>query len=360
MCIHRGRHTKKVGSYTKNLQQNVSCGYFQWYENDQLIEDLEYRDYNLIAKWNEIQSLEFELSDDETYYIVIGIGNITSTNIQIPSTYKGLPVKKIKSTAFNGNKSITSITIPNSIENIEASAFYNCINLTNVYFEENSKLTVFEAYLFNGCTSLENIKIPEGVTTIKKAVFMDCKNLIYVELPQSLNKFTYDYNGSISTTGSNTFIYCTNLEKVYYRGTIEDWCNISFDGIYANPMYYAKNFYIYENEEFKEVTEIEVPNTITQIGKYQFCGFDNLTSVKLSYNTTRIETGAFEDCINLESIEFTKAITNIGGSAFSDCSKLDNVYYVGTIEDWLNIKFSVDTVIIGGGSIIRTANPLYK
>ena len=45
-------------------------------------------------------------------------------------------------------------------------------------------------------------------------------------------------------------------------------------------MNYAENFYILnESEEWEEVKEIILSDSITSIGKYQFYGFDTVTKV---------------------------------------------------------------------------------
>lgn len=44
--------------------------------------------------------IAYELSVDQTYYIVKGIGTCTDTEIVIPATYQTLPVKEIAADAF--------------------------------------------------------------------------------------------------------------------------------------------------------------------------------------------------------------------------------------------------------------------
>lgn len=79
-------------------------------------------------------------------------------------------VIKIKSYAFSGSKSLTSVTIPSSVTSIGSSAF-------------------------EGCTSLTNVTIPDSVTTI----------------------------------GYKAFYGCTSLKTVYYAGSKKDWKKIKID-----------------------------------------------------------------------------------------------------------------------------------
>ncbi len=81
------------------------------------------------------EGLLYTLSEDETYYIVSGIGTCTDTDICIPSEYNGLPVKEIGDDAFKDCSSLTSITIPGTVTSIDKGAFVGCSSLTSVIFE---------------------------------------------------------------------------------------------------------------------------------------------------------------------------------------------------------------------------------
>ena len=65
--------------------------------------------------------------DRETGDLLVGC----STSI-IPTTSN---VTKIKAFAFYGCEAMTSITIPKNIKKIETSAFSDCVNLTDVYYD---------------------------------------------------------------------------------------------------------------------------------------------------------------------------------------------------------------------------------
>ena len=78
------------------------------------------------------EGLEYSLSEDCTYYIVVGIGNVIDSDIVIPNFYNDLPVKEIGDEAFIGCKSLTSIEILNSVISIGNHAFERCINLKSI------------------------------------------------------------------------------------------------------------------------------------------------------------------------------------------------------------------------------------
>ena len=122
------------------------------------------------------EGLEYELSSDETYYIVTGIGT-ASGDIIIPDTHEGLPVTYIGDHAFSDCSSLTSIEIPAGVTSIGDYAFQYCSSLTGVSFAEGSQLTSIGDYAFFECGSLTSIEIPAGVTSIGDHAFQYCSNL---------------------------------------------------------------------------------------------------------------------------------------------------------------------------------------
>ena len=78
--------------------------------------------------------LEFDSNGDGTCY-VIGMGDCEDTDLVIPSKSPAEDmVIGIDNSAFAG-EAITSVTLPNTIEEIGRRAFNNCTELTDVYYD---------------------------------------------------------------------------------------------------------------------------------------------------------------------------------------------------------------------------------
>lgn len=135
---------------------------------------------------NPSEGLLFELGRDGSY-CVKGIGNCTGTEIVIPCAYRGKPVTYICEDAFYDCTSLTSISIPDSVDSIGASAFFDC-------------------------TSLTDIIIPDGVTDLGEYVFSGCTSLASISIPNSVESIAVD-----------TFSGCTSLTTILYRGTKNEW-----------------------------------------------------------------------------------------------------------------------------------------
>lgn len=67
----------------------------------------------------------------------------------------------------------------------------------------------------------------------------------------------------------------------------------------------------------KDITSVEIPDTVKEIQDYAFASNRNLKSVKLSKNLEIIGTNAFFNCAALESIELPASLKEIGVYAFS-------------------------------------------
>ncbi len=130
----------------------------------------------------------------------------------------------------------------------------------------------------------------------------------------------------VTTIGYDAFSRCKNLKTVYYEGTLEQWCNISFD----SSCYYGVDLYI--NGDL--VDDLVIPSTVTKIKKYAFYGCTSLASVTIPDGVTSIYHYTFGNCTKLTSIDIPDTVTKTDNSVFSRCSSLTSVTFEGTTEQW--------------------------
>ncbi|MEE1026652.1 MAG: leucine-rich repeat domain-containing protein, partial [Acutalibacteraceae bacterium] len=125
-----------------------------------------------------------------TYEVDNGEANITRANnsisgdITIPSTLGGYPVTNIGDCAFYYCKSLTSVTIPDSVTSIGSWAFSGCSSLTSVKIGDS--VTSIGEYAFSRCSSLTSVTIPDSVTSIGSDAFYCCSGLTSVIIPDSV------------------------------------------------------------------------------------------------------------------------------------------------------------------------------
>ena len=235
-------------------------------------------------------------------------------NLIIPSTvsYSGntYTVIAIWTRAFSNCTGLTSVSIPSSIRLIGPYAFYSCDGLSGtltIPANETYYMGIYKG-AFASCMGLTSLVISEDAyCTIEENAFQYCTNLASVTIP-----------ASVTQIGNGAFYYCNQLNAVYYTGSLEQWCGITFADRWANPLYYANNLYI--NNTL--LTDLVIPNSVTQIGDYIFAGAECLTSLTIHNAVTVIDTGAFYECSGLTSLSIPNSVTAIRQSAFYGCTGL--------------------------------------
>ena len=162
-------------------------------------------------------------------------------------------------------------------------------------------------------TTTGHITIPSTlggypVTSIGVCAFYGCKGLTSVTIPDS-----------VTSIGSSAFAGCSGLTSVHIKDVCA-WLKIVFGTDDSNPLYYASNLYL----DGVIVTNLTIPDAVTNIGNYAFYGCSGLTSVTIPDSVTRIGHSAFRDCSGLTSVTIPDSVTSIGSDAFEGCN---NVLY---------------------------------
>ncbi len=262
-----------------------------------------------------------QMSSDFVYEVVDGIAKVVGYtgeggDIVIPETvmlYTGsgattsmgtYDVTKIANTAFTGNTTITSVTLPSTLVEIEGvagqdGAFENCTSLVSVNFPSSLKKIGWSA--FEKCTSLKNVQLNEGLEVIGARAFFGCTNEAFNAKPEG---GTYDLP--------------TTLKELHGAA-------FQTSGLSGN---------------------IKIPSTVTVFGTHggwTFCECPNLVSVDFSEATsiTEIQTGTFTRCTSLTSVILNDNITAIGdvGNAggnygvFEGCTSLTNVVFPANLKE---------------------------
>ncbi len=88
------------------------------------------------------------------------------------------------------------------------------------------------------------------------------------------------------------------------------------------------------------IEEVEIPDTVTEIGSYAFHNFLELKKINIPNSVTRIGQDAFYYCINLTSITIPNSVTSIGYGAFSWCSSLTSIAIPESVTSIESYAFS--------------------
>ena len=254
---------------------------------------------------------------------------------------------------YSNRDSIKAVVIESGVTAIGDRAFSGCSSLSSITIPES--VTAIGDWAFSGCSSLTSINIPEGVTTIGKYAFDGCSSLTGITIPES-----------VTAIGDFAFSGCDSLKDVFITD-LDAWCRIDFENGSANPMWYAKNIWLdgqkivsvtvpegvtevkaYTFCGFKDLIQVTLPEGVTSIGEYAFSGCSSLTSITIPESITAIGDSAFWGCSSLTGITIPESVTAIGEDAFSGCRRLTDVS-ITDLAAWCGIAFGNET-----------ANPLYQ
>lgn len=263
------------------------------------------------------------------------------TSIELPNL-----LTMIGNSAFKDCSKLTSITIPEGVVNISDHTFEECTGLQKVVLKNS--IERIGDYAFYRCENLTSINIPDKVSSIGNYAFYSCKALPSFAIPSSLvsieietfgyckNLKTITIPSSIVEIKQNAFVGCENLEEVNITD-LAAWCSISFSD---NPLQYAKWLKLNGNN----ITEIEIPETVTTIGNNVFKGYKALSYIALHDNVEKIGNGAFWDCSGLSSIELPISLISIGDKAFYGCSGIKSLTIPNKISSLGEAMFSACTI----------------
>ena len=85
------------------------------------------------------------------------------------------------------------------------------------------------------------------------------------------------------------------------------------------------------------LSSVKLPAGITSIQNNAFRNSKNLTSIVIPEGVTSIGRCAFADCLNLKTVILPKSLNSVDEFAFADSNSLWHVLYAGSEEDWERI-----------------------
>ena len=221
------------------------------------------------------------------------------TSFDIPSTYiqdgKEYKIDQIGDNVFEYCKSLTNITIPNSVTQIGDSAFEYCEALTSITIPNS--VTQIGDSAFKYCEALTNVTIPTSVTQIGDNVFEYCKSLTNITIPNSVTQI-----------GDSAFKYCEALTSVTIPNSVTQIGNNAFCNC-------------------KALTTVTIPNSVKEIDYMAFYRCESLSSITIPDSVTQIGSRAFQYCESLSSITIPDSVTQIDFDAFED---IPHIEYYGT------------------------------
>lgn len=236
------------------------------------------------------------------------IGDHAFKNCSNLKTIENIPstLNDIAKWCFEGT-ALVSVDLSNTqITTMKDGVFFNNTSLTSIKLP--NKLENFWDNAFNGCTSLNNIEMPSTVKGIYNNVFLNCKQLSDVKLPMGLTHI-----------GKNAF------------------CKSSIASITFPPSLLNIDEYAFQSTKLANVV---IPTNCNTIGQGAFSDNANLTTVVINGVECYLAVSAFAKCDKLKDVYIT---SNVEPDAGRYGSPFDNNPTVHVVPNFLNTFKGLNT-----------------
>ena len=242
---------------------------------------------NYLGTVDEWAKIDFKYSSSNpTYYAkYLYINDELLTELKITSA------DSIKNYAFSNCKSIKSVEIGESVNEIGSYAFSGCSGLTSIVWNARNYQDFSDdsdSPFYNIRSQISSFTFGNDVEHIPAYLCYEMNNLKEITIPYSVTYIGYD-----------SFFACSALTKVDYLGTVDKWLEFNFKNFESNPTYYAKDLYI--NDKL-------------------------LTDVKIT-SADSIKDYAFYNCQSIKSVEIGESVTKIGDCPFYGCSGITTIFW---------------------------------
>jgi serine/threonine protein kinase len=229
-------------------------------------------------------------------------------------------ITKIGDRAFCGCRSLTSVTVPESVTNIDPQGLGYCDNLASVCFKGNPP--TLGGNVFDGDNKATVCYLPGakgwGSNFGGRPAFPADKDFAYttenytiiiakyvgpggaVTIPARINELP------VIAIGSGAFSGCTNVTSVTVPKSVTTIRDSAFAGC-------------------TRLAKMTIPQGVTSVGDWAFNGCTNLTSVTIPDSVTSIGTAAFYSCPSLASVKIPSSVTSIGVGLFCYSTGLKSI-----------------------------------
>ena len=213
--------------------------------------DVDYGQYTVSSQLSLIWEFDEIAYNGQTCAVITGVRNsggaTVSGDIAVPETVtivydeenvKSYIVKKIAADAFRNQLGVSSITIPQTVEDIDTPFCTGCSLLSQFSVSEsNPWFTTHNGLLFDkdketlvACpATMEAVQLPSTMTTVGDSAFAGCFRLKDLTLP-----------AAVAEIGDNAFAGCKKLRSVTFNGNQPSVGTGLFSGAPATTVYIPK------------------------------------------------------------------------------------------------------------------------
>ncbi len=259
-----------------------------------------------------------------------------------PAPYSQFDMKEGQLIRYSG--AVAAVTIPDGVTAISAQAFGENSTLTSITLP--ASVQEIAPFTFSRCPALREVRLSEGLLTIGMHAFSDTQ-LQRVVIPDS-----------VAYIGQGAFLNCASLTEVHLPATTE----VEWDSFYNTPWAAANVTVLQEAHSLMGVTgrseyhttaapsapattngdftlsgttvtgysgkggEIVLPDGVTLVGARAFYQNTSITGVTVPDSLRAFGQSAFEGCTALRRVSpVADGFLFVGKDAFQGCANLESL-----------------------------------
>lgn len=266
-----------------------------------------YEEADFYTDWD----FSFRLTESGT--IEITSYNALSADVTVPERIRGVKVTAIGQNAFRGNRAVSKILLPDTIESIGSGAFTDC-------------------------AFLKSLNLPKSLRKMGENPFVNC-SLLKLDLSCENTAFAF-YDGAL--------VDMIHMRCIYFPCSSEINTVVLPEGLKT----VGKNAF----RRAASLTKVVLPESVTEIGAYAFYECYQLKAAALPTGLGKIGEYAFYSCESLTGISFPESLGRVGSYAFANCLSLGTKTLPETTEAGENV-FLIDAAASG---TVMNILPLYQ
>ena len=323
-------------------------------------------------------------SEGEFDYKLLDDGNVMLTgyngsgrDIAFPETIDGYTVYGLSGT-FGANTAsianIRSITIPNTLTEIEPGAFRFAQYLTEIHIADDHPVLSFaDGVLYSRkdrsllhylqTNTAEHFDVPDGIIEIADKAFVRA-GLHSVSIPGSVERIGSEsfyqcsrlkkiaLSEGLKTIGADTFTNCDMLREIEIPASVTDIAESVFTDAHLKEIRVAQDSAVFAVSggalintregvliafpPFSEAESCVIPEGVTRIARFAFYRCHNLKQVVFPKTLREIGQGAFLMCNHLTGIDLPDGITRLEERAFGINSDSEQLHLPGGLTEIVN------------------------
>ncbi|MBQ3141043.1 MAG: leucine-rich repeat domain-containing protein, partial [Clostridia bacterium] len=234
----------------------------------------------------------------------------------------------ISQNAFSRRKNLERIVIPEGVRAIVPNAFRSCHNLKSITIPKSVK-TILNSTILYGCEKLETIIVDEENPYFRSEnnclIRRDGNSLVYraanAVIPDGVKVGSVWENGSWSFDDDVLTVHADGDMRLISK----EWKTMNLSEqiqkvVLKNGVTGVEGF-----NNCPNITEVSIPNSVTQIGEIAFYGCHSLSKITIPDSVKTIAREAFGFCHSMTEIVIPDSVMTIGDNAFIHCAALTSV-----------------------------------